>query len=315
MSRRLKVSAAQLGAIHRADSRKSVVNRLVEMLKEADSRGSKFVVFPELALTTFFPRWWMESQEEVDKYFEAQMPSPETLPLFELARSKGIGFYLGYAELTEEEGRAGRFNTSILVGPDGRIVGKYRKVHLPGHAEHRPDAPYQHLEKKYFEVGNLGFNVWKMFKEDFIVGQCICNDRRWPETFRVMGLQGVELVALGYNTPTENIHHDEPVHLRMFHHLVTMQANAYQNGTWVLAAAKAGKEDGFGMIGGSCIIAPTGEIVTQAVTEADEVITATCDLDFGTYIKQTIFNFEKHRRIEHYKLITERTGAIPPPEA
>ena len=80
---------------------------------------------------------------------------------------------------------------------------------------------------------------------------CICNDRRWPETFRVMGLQGVEIVALGYNTPTENIHHPEPLHLRMFHHLVTMQANAYQNATWVLAAAKAGKEDGHGLIGGS----------------------------------------------------------------
>src|SRR5258705_5468485 len=117
MSRRLKVSAAQLGAIHRADSRKSVVNRLVEMLKEADSRGSKFVVFPELALTTFFPRYWMENQSEVDKYFENQMPSPETLPLFELAREKGIGFYIGYAEMSEEEGRPHCFNTSILVGP------------------------------------------------------------------------------------------------------------------------------------------------------------------------------------------------------
>src|SRR5437588_2691502 len=110
MSRRLKVSAAQLGPINLADSRASVVKRLVEMLKEADSRGSKFVVFPELALTTFFPRWWMEDQEEVDKYFEAQMPSPETLPLFELARSMGIGFYLGYAELTEEEGKTRHFN-------------------------------------------------------------------------------------------------------------------------------------------------------------------------------------------------------------
>ena len=67
-------------------------------------------------------------------------------------------------------------------------------------------APYQHLEKKYFEVGNLGFNVWKMFKDDFIVGQCICNDRRWPETFRVMGLKGAEMVVLGYNTPTDNVY-------------------------------------------------------------------------------------------------------------
>jgi len=167
------------------------------MLKEADSRGSKFVVFPELALTTFFPRYWMEKQEEIDKYFESQMPSPETMPLFELARQKGIGFYLGYAERTEEEGDTHRFNTSILVGPDGRLIGKYRKVHLPGHDDHRPNVPYQHLEKKYFEVGNLGFNVWKMFKDDVIVGQCICNDRRWPETFRVMGLKGAEMVVLG----------------------------------------------------------------------------------------------------------------------
>jgi N-carbamoyl-D-amino-acid hydrolase len=309
MFRRLKVSAAQLGPIHRADSRKSVVKRLVEMLKEADSRSSKFVVFPELALTTFFPRWWMEDQAEVDRYFEAQMPSPETLPLFELARSKGIGFYLGYAELTEDEGNTRRFNTSILVGPDGRIVGKYRKVHLPGHAEHRPAAAYQHLEKKYFEVGDLGFNVWKMFKDDIIVGQCICNDRRWPETFRVMGLKGAEMVVLGYNTPTDNVYAPyEPPYLRVFHHNLSIQAAAYQNGIWVVATAKAGKEDGFWLHGGSAIVAPIGEIVAKSTTEEDEVISYDCDLGLGEYIRNTTFNFAKHRRPEHYKLISERTG-------
>jgi len=312
MSRKLGVAVAQLGPIHLADDRRSVVRRLLEMLREAHAAEARFVVFPELALTTFFPRYWMTDQAQIDRYFEREMPGPETQVLFDKAKELGVGFYLGYAELTEEAGRTRRFNTAILVDPKGRIVGRYRKIHLPGHSEHLPKAPFQHLEKRYFEVGNEGFKVWRMMNGIF--GMCICNDRRWPETFRVMGLQGVELVALGYNTPTENIHHDEPVHLRMFHHLVTMQANAYQNGTWVLAAAKAGKEDGFAMIGGSCIIAPTGEIVTQAITEADEVITATCDLDFGAYIKRTIFNFEKHRRIEHYKLITERTGAIPPPE-
>jgi len=313
MARKLGVAVAQLGPIHLADDRRSVVRRLLEMLREAHSAGARFVVFPELALTTFFPRYWMTDQAQIDRYFEREMPGPETRVLFETAKELGVGFYLGYAELTEEAGRTRRFNTSILVDPKGKLVGRYRKIHLPGHSEHLPQAPFQHLEKRYFEVGNEGFKVWRMMGGIF--GMCICNDRRWPETFRVMGLQGVELVALGYNTPIENIHHDEPVHLRMFHHLVTMQANAYQNGTWVLAAAKAGKEDGFGMIGGSCIIAPTGEIVTQAITEADEVITAACDLDFGNYIKQTIFNFEKHRRIEHYELITERTGAITPPEA
>ena len=219
---------------------------MVEMLKEADSRGSKFVVFPELALTTFFPRYWMEDQAEVDKYFESQMPSPETLPLFELARSKGIGFYLGYAELTEEEGKTHRFNTSILVGPDGRIDRQVPQGPSAGPDDHRPNVPYQHLEKKYFEVGDLGFNVWKMFKDDVIVGQCICNDRRWPETFRVMGLKGAEMVVLGYNTPSDNVYAPhEPPYLRVFHHNLSLQANAYQNGIWVVATAKAGKEDGF----------------------------------------------------------------------
>jgi len=307
MSRKLRAAVAQLGPIHLADSRQSVVKRLIALLREAHAGGAKFVVFPELALTTFFPRWWMTDQAEIDRFFEAQMPSPETQPLFELARELGIGFYLGYAELTEEAGQTRRYNTSILVERDGRILGRYRKIHLPGHSEHLPNAPFQHLEKRYFDVGNEGFKVWRAM--DAVVGMCICNDRRWPETFRVMGLQGVEIVALGYNTPSENIHHPEPVHLRMFHHLLSMQANAYQNAAWVLAAAKCGAEDGFHMIGGSAIIAPTGEIAAQAMSEDDEVIACNLDLELGDYLRRTVFAFEKHRRTEHYGLITERTGA------
>jgi predicted amidohydrolase len=307
MSRKLHAAIAQLGPIHLADSRAAVVRRLILLLREAHGNGARFVVFPELALTTFFPRWWMTDQGEIDRYFEREMPSPETRPLFDVARELGIGFYLGYAELTEENGEPRHYNTSILVDPNGRIIGRYRKIHLPGHSEHLPDAPFQHLEKRYFDVGNEGFRVWRM--QDSVIGMCICNDRRWPETYRVMGLQGVEIVALGYNTPIQNIHHPEPVHLRMFHHLLSLQAGAYQNAAWVLAAAKCGAEDGFGMIGGSAIVAPTGEIAAQAMTEEDELITATMDLELGDYLRRTVFNFEKHRRIEHYGLITARTGA------
>jgi len=307
MSRKLRAAVAQLGPIHLADSRVAVVNRLIALLREAHAGGAEFVVFPELALTTFFPRWWMTDQGEIDKFFESQMPSPETQPLFELARELGIGFYLGYAELTEEEGHTRRYNAAILVERDGRIVGRYRKVHLPGHSEHLPNAPFQHLEKRYFDVGNEGFKVWRAY--DAVVGMCICNDRRWPETYRVMGLQGVEIVALGYNTPIENIHHREPEHLRLFHHLLSLQAGAYQNAAWVLAAAKCGAEDGFGMIGGSAIVAPTGEIAALAQSEGDEVISVNMDLELGAYLRRTVFAFEKHRRVEHYGLITERIGA------
>jgi len=312
MARPITVGAAQLGPIQRADARPQVVKRLLDLLHQAKAHGCDLVVFPELALTTFFPRWWMEDQAEVDAFFEREMPGPETRPLFEEAQRLGIGFCLGYAELVVGEGGTSRrFNTSILVDAGGRIVGKYRKIHLPGHAEHEPWRAFQHLEKRYFEVGDLGWGVWRAFGGLF--GMCICNDRRWPETYRVMGLQGVEMVLLGYNTP---VHHPPaPEHdaLGNFHNQLSMQAGAYQNGTWVVGVAKCGREEGCDMIGQSQIIAPSGETVAMCTTLGDELCVARCDLDLTRSYKETTFNFARHRRPEHYRLIVDRTGAIPPP--
>ena len=310
MSRIITVGAAQLGPIQRADSRAVVVERMVALMHKAHEKGCDLVVFPELALTTFFPRWYMEDQEEVDRWFESSMPGNETQPLFTAAKELGLAFHLGYAELVEEEGALHRYNTAILVDKAGDIVGKYRKVHLPGHVEYDPELTHQHLEKRYFEVGNLGFPVWRAMGG--VMGMAICNDRRWPETYRVMGLQGVEMILLGYNTPTVNSHSDEAPHLRMFHNHVTMQAGAYQNSTWVVGVAKAGVEDDHALMGGSVIVAPSGEIVAQCHTLGDELVVADCDLDDCVFGRETIFNFAAHRRTEAYGLITERTGAIPP---
>ena len=308
MARKLGIAAAQLGAVNLADSRETVAQRLVELFREAIGRGARFVVFPELAMTTFFPRYWMEDQDEVDRrFFEPSMPNPVVQPLFDLAKRHGVGFYLGYAERTEEQGRIRRFNAAVLVGPDGKIVGKYRKVHLPGHADHKPQAAFQHLEKKYFEVGDLGFKVWRFL--DTITGMLICNDRRWPEAFRVLALQGAEIVALGFNTPTENLHYPEPPALRVHHHLIMAQAMAFQNATWLVETAKCGFEDGFRMFGHSLIVAPTGEIAVKSSTEEDEVIFFNADIDLAANLKRTMFNFAAHRRPEHYRLIVDRIGA------
>jgi predicted amidohydrolase len=310
MARLLTIGAAQLGPIARSETRGDVVKRLLALLGQASARGCDLVVYPELALTTFFPRWWMEDQREIDGFFEREMPGPETRPLFDEARRLGIGFCLGYAELTQEDGRPRRYNTSILVDRRGSVVGKYRKVHLPGHAEHEPYRAFQHLEKRYFDVGNLGFPVWRAF--DGIVGMCICNDRRWPETYRVMGLQGVELICLGYNTPVHNPPAPEHDLLGPFHNHLVMQAGAYQNATWVVGVAKCGREEGCDMIGQSAIIAPSGEIVAMCATLGDELAAARCDLDAARSYKETVFNFARHRRPEHYRLIVDRTGAEPP---
>jgi predicted amidohydrolase len=311
MPKTITVGAAQLGPIARNESRKQVVERLLELMREAHGFRCDLIAYPELALTTFFPRWPIEDEAELDSFYEAEMPGPETRPLFEEAARRGIGFSLGFAELVIENGRKRRFNSSILVDKTGRIVGKYRKVHLPGHSDVM-DRPGQHLEKRFFEVGDLGFPVWRAFGG--ILGMCICNDRRWPETYRVMGLQGVEMVLLGYNSPIGLGDPFELDALEPFHNHLVMQSGAYQNATWVVGVAKAGLEEGYNMIGQTCIIAPSGEIVAQCATMGDELVVRKCDLDMGAPYRADIFNFAYHRRIEHYKLITERTGAIPPPE-
>jgi len=261
-------------------------------------------VFPELALTTFFPRWvYDRGDAELEAFFEDAMPGPETRPLFEAAADRGIGFYLGYAEKAGDK----RFNAAVLVDPSGRIVGKYRKVHLPGHAEPDPSRLGEHLEKRYFDVGNLGFPVFETMGAR--IGMCICNDRRWPETYRVMGLQGVELVALGYNTPTGLGEPYQAAAQANAHNALSLRAGAYQNACWVAAAAKCGLEEGFPMIGQSMIVSPLGEIVAQASSLEDELITARCDMKLARYARTEIFNFARHRRPEAYGLLTERSGA------
>jgi predicted amidohydrolase len=313
MPRIVTVAAAQLGPIARSESRAQVVERMLALMRQGKSHGCDLVVFPELALTTFFPRWYLERQDEIDAFFEREMPGPETQRLFDAARSLGLGFYLGYAELANEGGRARRFNTAILVDKTGRIVGKYRKIHLPGHAEHEPWRRFQHLEKRYFEVGNLGFPAFRAtFGTEGIFGMAICNDRRWSETYRVLGLQAVEMILIGYNTPVRNPPAPEHDALSHFHNELVMQAGAYQNGTWVVGVAKAGNEEGVEQIGNSIVVAPSGEIVAACTTTADELAIARCDLDLCASYKDTTFNFARHREPEQYRMIVERKGAVPP---
>lgn len=205
MPRTLDLAAAQLGPIARDEGRASAVERLIALLREAKAHGCRLVVFPEMALTTFFPRWALQDRAEAEGYFEREMPGPDTGPLFDEARRLGIAFYLGYCELTEEDGR-----------------------------------------------------------------------------------------------PAES-------RLRGFHHLITMQAGAYQNSLWVAASAKAGHEEGVDMMGLSCVIAPTGEVVAQSAGVGDELIAYGADLDMAADYRR-YFAFEKNRRPELYGPITAQAG-------
>ena len=241
------------------------------------------------------------------------MPNPAVQPLFDRALALGVGFSVGYAEISPE-GR--RYNSAILVRPDGTVLGRYRKVHLPGSVEPRAGARFQQLEKRYFEYGDRGFPAFRAGPEwqGAIMGMMICNDRRWPESWRVLGLQGVELVCLGYNSAAydPNGGTTEDAALRTFHSKLVVQANAYMNATWAVAVAKAGEEDGSGLIGGSVIVDPRGVIVAEARTLGDELLVAACDMGMCEQGKTKMFNFADHRRPQQYAAITEQVGAIEP---
>jgi N-carbamoyl-D-amino-acid hydrolase len=303
MSRVVTVAAAQMGPVQRDQTRADVVERLLTLLRGAVDRGADLVVFPELALTTFFPRWWYEDgSPQLAARYEAELPGPETKPLWDEAIRLGAGFCLGFAELTPG-GR--RFNASTLVGPDGAEIGRYRKIHLPGHREHEPWRRFQHLERRYFERGDLGFPVYRAFGGT--IGMLICNDRRWPEAYRMLGLQGVELVCIGYNTPAHNPPAPEHDRFGDFHNHLVMQAGAYQNGTFVAGAAKAGTEEGVEHIGGSCIIHPSGTVMAVCTGLGDELAVAACDLDDCTSYKTTVFDFATYRQPDQYRALTDPT--------
>jgi predicted amidohydrolase len=312
MGRVIRIAAAQMGPTQKSDTREHTLGRMLALLKGAAAQGAKLAAFPELAFTTFFPRWLIETPE-LDVHFEPAMPNPAVQPLFDRARELGIGFYVGYAELTPERRR---FNTAVLVEPDGSTLGRYRKVHLPGSVEPRPGARFHQLEKRYFEYGDLGFPAFRAGQawQRGIMGMMICNDRRWPEAWRVLGLQGVELVCIGYNSAAydPNGGTSEDSALRTFHSKLVVQANAYMNATWAVAVAKAGDEDGSGLIGGSCVVDPNGTIVAEAKTLGDELLVVDCDLDLCRQGKEKMFNFAAHRRPAHYAAITERAGVVEP---
>jgi predicted amidohydrolase len=306
VARIVRVAAAQLGPVQREHTRPQVVERMLALLRQAGEAGCDLVVYPELALTTFFPRWFVDDIAEADHWYERAMPNADTQPLFDEAKRLGIGFCLGYALLEEDAGRQHRWNVQTLVERDGSVVATFKKVHIPGHEEHEPDRPFQHAERYYFEPSPDGFGVWDAFGGR--VGMMICNDRRWPESYREMGLQGVELILCGYNTPLHYAPDPSQDRLQGFHNSLVMQAGAYQNGTFVVGVAKGGVEEGVPSLCDSRIIAPSGEVLAAAETDGDELIVADCDLDWCRQYTGTLFDFDRYRRPEVYTHLTTRRG-------
>ncbi len=230
MPRFVKVAAAQMGPNNEGTSREEIVERMLALMEQAVRESVELIAYPEMALTTYFPK---RVRDDYDQFFETEVPPKALLPLLERAKAARMACHVGFSE--KAEGRY--FNTALLTDEAGRLAGTFRKIHLPG--VKKPDGHAQVYEPYFFETGNSGYKVFPTAKAQ--VGIAICQDRRYPESYRCLGLLGAEIVLIGYNTPLSALALDL--------NELCLRAGAYQNSLFVVGIAKAGIEDGMELIG------------------------------------------------------------------
>ena len=285
MPRHIKVAAAQMGPNNEGMSREEIVERMLDLLERAALDQVELIAYPEMALTTYFPK---KIRKDFDQFFENEVPPKCLEPLLRRAAELRVAVHAGFCEKADGK----YFNTALLTDRDGRLCGTFRKIHLPG--TKAADGFAQVYEPYYFEHGDTGYRVFDCAGAK--VGLAICQDRRYPESYRSLALQGAEVILIGYNTPISALALDL--------NDLCMRAGAYANACFVVGIAKAGIEDGMELIAGSAIINPQGQILAKAATTGDELVTARIDLDQMTPVRKR-WNFLGRRQPQHYTTLLQ----------
>jgi N-carbamoyl-D-amino-acid hydrolase len=285
MPRYLKVAAAQMGPNNDGTPREVIVDRMLALLEQGIREGVELIAYPEMALTTYFPK---RVRPDFDHFFETEVPPKSLEPLLRRAAQARVAVHAGFCEKADGK----YFNTALLTDREGRLCGTFRKIHLPG--TRIPDGFAQVHEPHYFAHGDTGYKVFDCAGAK--VGIAICQDRRYPESYRALALQGAEIILIGYNTPLSALALDL--------NDLCMRAGAYANACFVVGIAKAGVEDGMELIAGSSVINPQGQIIAKAATTGDELISALIDLDQMTPVRKR-WNFLGRRQPQHYGLLLE----------
>ena len=280
MARIVTVAAAQMGPNQESTSREEIVERMLSLLEQAKAQGVELIAYPEMALTTYFPK---KIRKDFDQFFETEMPPKALEPVLRRAKEAKVAVHVGFCEKADGK----YFNTALLTDQDGRLVGTFRKIHLPG--TKAADGFAQVYEPYYFAHGDTGYKVFDACGAK--VGVAICQDRRYPESYRALALQGAEIILIGYNTPISALALDL--------NELCLRSGAYANACFVVGIAKAGVEDGVELIGGSCVINPLGQVLAKAATTGDELVVSRIDLDQMTPVRKR-WNFLGRRQPQHY---------------
>ena len=267
--------------------------KAVERIRDAAKQGAQIVCLPEL----FRSQYFCQSEDHANFALAEEIPGSSTNALSELARELRVVIV---ASLFEKRAAGVYHNTATVIDSDGKLLGKYRKMHIP-------DDP-SFYEKFYFTPGDLGFKAWPT--QHGKIGVCVCWDQWYPEAARLTALHGAEMLfyptAIGWH-PTEKEKYGAAQHSAW----ETMQrSHAIANGCYVAAINRVGLEaptggPGIEFWGQSFVVAPSGEIIAKASVDQEEILIA--DVEWKRVDEhRTHWPFLRDRRIDAYSEITER---------
>jgi len=293
MATPLSPQSVTLGLVQMSCSQDPAVNmqKAVRGIREAAGRGAQIICLQEL----FRSRYFCQTEDHDFFRLAEAIPGPSTEVLGKLAAELGVVIV---ASLFEKRAEGLYHNTAAIIDADGRMLGKYRKMHIP-------DDP-QYYEKFYFTPGDLGFRTWDTrFGR---IGVLICWDQWYPEAARLTAMGGAQILfyptAIGW-LPAEKEEHGAQQQAAWE---TIQRSHAIANGVFVCAVNRVGHEEGpaggLEFWGGSFVSDPGGRLIAKA-GGGEEVLTATLDLG-KVDSSRTHWPFLRDRRIDAYADITKR---------
>ena len=284
MNKKTKIGLIQLRITNNIE--KNIKNSIIK-IKQAAKKGAKIICVPELFLSNYF----CQSEKHSNFKLAQKIPSPTTKIFCELSKELKIVLVIS---LFEKKIPGIYFNSSIIIDEKGKIISKYRKMHIP-------DDP-GYYEKFYFKPGDLGFKNTKTKHGN--IGSLICWDQWFPEAARLTVLKGAEILiyptAIGWHPSEKNKYGESQLNSW----LAIQRSHAIANGVFVAAVNRVGIEkSGSRKIefwGNSFVIDPSGNIIGKLKSKKEDILI--CNIDFKKVeIVRQHWPFLRDRRIDAYK--------------
>ena len=258
------------------------------LVEKAARRGAQIICLPELFRSLYF----CQTEDHRQFALAEPIPGPTTTALAKAARQHRVTIV---GSVFEKRSAGVYHNTAVVLNTQGKLVGKYRKMHIP-------DDPL-YYEKFYFAPGDLGFQSFAVKHAN--IGTLICWDQWYPEGARLTALKGAQILfyptAIGWHRKEK-----ERFGKKQHDAWVTIQrSHAIANGVFVAASNRIGLEGTVQFWGGSFVCDPFGEVIAEASHDQEEVLLAKCDLRLIEETRQH-WPFLRDRRIDAYGGITQR---------